>query len=607
MIKASLHYSLLLVLYLFFYHANGTIKLGENDDYWFQTNDWEVVVDSSHTLTLDDVQSKVFVPLYFQEINNPAISYWLKTSYTCENAVTFSKYVFENYALHTSEVDFYIIQNGCIVSHESGGYGKPFSGDRKYATKNIVFDVPFQPGNSYTILMKVRSDRSVALEYKLTAQAYFTNYTIHEYWFLGLYYGALMLMCLFAFSLYAGSSNKLYLYYAFFIVSSILISLAEDGSGFEFLWPNTPQINNLVDFYLGPLLQLITLSLYVIHFVKIRASTDEKVIWIVNSLFILTYLVDTALFQSNIMELVRLIPFTLLLVVVMRQYRHSRGIPIYFLAGILSLYLSLIVYVARIFGIVPANIFTVYFFNFSMIIESIFFMLAIIVKIRMLKEEKNTAQEQLIEQLAINEVNLKQVNEGLEIKVKQRTEDLENKNTALELAQHELNNLVDNLHKINSKLDYDNWKLGKAVTSEKQKRIVGEKLSFSQYQELYPSEKECIVLLETLKWGNGFECRKCGNSKFTYQGTTKSRKCSRCNTIESPTVNTLFHGIKFPLEKAFYISYTCYSHMNSPIDELATTLEINKNTVGKFKKKCEDRLAEVKQIRSWEELIYGSQ
>ncbi|WP_395052062.1 IS1595 family transposase [Flavobacterium sp.] len=70
----------------------------------------------------------------------------------------------------------------------------------------------------------------------------------------------------------------------------------------------------------------------------------------------------------------------------------------------------------------------------------------------------------------------------------------------------------------------------------------------------FPNDDACKAYLSKIKWTDGFKCTKCGAEKgceksgFTYH-------CYRCNHVESATANTLFHKVKFGLQKAFLIVF----------------------------------------------------
>ena len=67
-------------------------------------------------------------------------------------------------------------------------------------------------------------------------------------------------------------------------------------------------------------------------------------------------------------------------------------------------------------------------------------------------------------------------------------------------------------------------------------------------------DNACKAYLSKIKWMDGFKCSKCGSEKgcekagFTYH-------CYGCNHVESATANTLFHKVKFGLQKAFLIVF----------------------------------------------------
>ena len=91
---------------------------------------------------------------------------------------------------------------------------------------------------------------------------------------------------------------------------------------------------------------------------------------------------------------------------------------------------------------------------------------------------------------------------------------------------------------------------------------------------------------------------------------TPKRKCTTCKHIESPTANTIFHGVKFPLNKAFYLVYHAhYSKKSKTIDELSEELDLRRNTLWAFRKKVQERRTElikegkIKENSPWESII----
>ena len=71
----------------------------------------------------------------------------------------------------------------------------------------------------------------------------------------------------------------------------------------------------------------------------------------------------------------------------------------------------------------------------------------------------------------------------------------------------------------------------------------------------YQSDIDCLEYLSSIKWGENFECLKCGCKKFTIRKSNFARDCNLCHHLESPTAGTLFHKVKFGIRKAFIIAF----------------------------------------------------
>ena len=116
-------------------------------------------------------------------------------------------------------------------------------------------------------------------------------------------------------------------------------------------------------------------------------------------------------------------------------------------------------------------------------------------------------------------------------------------------------------------------------------------LSEQMLQELFASEEKCLEFLSSIKWENGFICRKCGNDNYCQGKKPYSRRCTRCKTVESVTTGTIFHNCKFPLNKAFYIAYNvCKKDDDISTYEYARRLSLRQMTCWKFKHKIKEAL-----------------
>jgi hypothetical protein len=256
-------------------------------------------------------------------------------------------------------------------------------------------------------------------------------------------------------------------------------------------------------------------------------------------------------------------------------------------------FLGFAIRMLTLFNLLQTNILTVYSYNIGVLIEMILFSIAIGDRIRALKGEKENAliekekvQRQIILQLQENEKLKDKVNRELEEKVTQRTQELKEKNMELEIANEKLKMLTEVVSDWNIKLDLDNRKLQSDVKELSQARVLLKDVKFDEFSEVFPDEKACFKYLADLKWKDGYVCKKCSNQNYGKGKSQFGRRCTKCNYDESPTNDTLFHRLRFPITKAFYMVYlVSIKDKQITADELSETLSLRRETCWAFKKK----------------------
>lgn len=120
--------------------------------------------------------------------------------------------------------------------------------------------------------------------------------------------------------------------------------------------------------------------------------------------------------------------------------------------------------------------------------------------------------------------------------------------------------------------------------------ILDKSIDKSRLEAMFKDDNLCLDFLSQLKWANGFTCKKCNNDNFCEGKVPYSRRCTRCKNEESATANTLFHNIKFPISKAFYIAFEIFKNKKISIFEVSQTLGIKELTCWNFRNKVEERL-----------------
>ena len=125
-------------------------------------------------------------------------------------------------------------------------------------------------------------------------------------------------------------------------------------------------------------------------------------------------------------------------------------------------------------------------------------------------------------------------------------------------------------------------------------KIFNEGLCPEQLEEMFHSDEKCFEFLANLKWSNGFTCKKCGNTNSCPGKEPYSKRCTKCKSKETATNGTIFHGVKFPISKAFYIAYNvCKGKEEISSYEFGRRLSLRQMTCWNFKSKIEHALVEI--------------
>ena len=124
-----------------------------------------------------------------------------------------------------------------------------------------------------------------------------------------------------------------------------------------------------------------------------------------------------------------------------------------------------------------------------------------------------------------------------------------------------------------------------------------EEISQEYAQELFTDSEKVLKFIADVKWKDGFTCRNCGHTNFCEGKSPSSRRCTRCKKEESATANTIFHNIKFPINKAFYMIFLVYSS-NGTISshKLSEILGIRQSTCWAYSSKIKKAMREYARI-----------
>ncbi len=109
-----------------------------------------------------------------------------------------------------------------------------------------------------------------------------------------------------------------------------------------------------------------------------------------------------------------------------------------------------------------------------------------------------------------------------------------------------------------------------------------------EFNRRFKNNEDCYLYLIEKKWGNGYQCSRCGCEECYKGRTYYHRRCKVCRYGESVTANTLFHGMKMPMLKAFHMIFRLTAKKKGmSTTELGAEVGVQQKTAWLFKRKVQ--------------------
>jgi two-component system, sensor histidine kinase LadS len=572
--------------------------------------------DASNTATFEQISSPAFAnkfQLHTDYQNKdfvPNVSYWLRLPIH-HIAASHKVWLLEFYDQTIDQIEAYTPRQNNQYDHTLLGDEQPFV-ERTFKHKNFELQLNMKKDTVMYYYFKVKSHEFADIRIAFRSTNRFISYALNEYFLFGIFYGMILIISLYNFLTYLAIREVKFIYYIFYILSVGLYAMSLDGIGFQYVWPAHPDWNKYAT---G--ISLYSVILWSLIFTRRFLSTEVNapqldkffrwMIFLRSALFVFALFFHPSLFSQRTIEI---IPLSLIFYAAIRVwqngYRPARFFVIAYGVLFFGFFLRALVY----FNVLPLTTLSHYSLHFSFVFEMLFLTLALGDRIRILKDNRDQALRKIITQQEANIQLQGKVNRELEQKVEERTIELNLKNKELADSNDKLIKQSTEINQINSLLDLDNWKLKNRVKEVLNEMLTEQTMSYQEFKTLYPDTLSCYRFLENLKWAHEFGCKKCGNGKY-FEGSQKfSRRCTRCGYNESITAFTIFHGIKFPIEKAFYIAYLSVSgKRESTLESLSRQLEVGLNTVWAFRSKVLQLTKELEESGKkpsasiWEQVI----
>lgn len=333
--------------------------------------------------------------------------------------------VFENAFL--DQIIIHPFKDGNFLSSVSTGDHYPYhQRSFNYAFANLKI-----PENTDLLCIEVLNKGTMKVPVHLYSFNEFIQLIQNSTAFHYLYFGIIIVTSLLAVGIYTWLRNSIFLFYTLSILGTACVSFLHYGYFFKYFWPGNPTMNQWAT--LALLLALFNL-VFIERLLNIKLLHKGVyrffiIYYVMYSLIIITWtFTNHPALEIPFLGIIALFPFLPIVASILLFHKIDRKTNSFFLSGVLAFFLSVLVYMGVVNGLVEVNVYTDNAFQIGSIIEIFFFNLALIDRVKKLKRKQ---EEALVLQKKI-----------LEKKVLQRTLELTRKNDLIE----EKNKLLENQH-----------------------------------------------------------------------------------------------------------------------------------------------------------------
>lgn len=400
--------------------------------------------DATNNATIKDIKNRKFIiPKSNGEVLNFGLdnaTYWIKL-------ISKKRFEFNDHILYIDQArlsyaELFFIKNDSTVKLISFN---PFSYSKLKFTQGKIFHLPNVIEKDSAMYIRVHSNENLILPISiLNEETLLEKISLRDIIF-GFYTGIMTIMFIYNLFLYIIIRDKSYIYYVFYILCAWLTQISIQGYSAKYFWVE----NSTMDDYSTTLFSITAVlfaSLFTLTFLNTKhfSKTFEKLIKIFTLLTILNLII--LFFGSTSMAFIvmQILTFCGAFLALSSSYfvyfkKHFKPAGYYLVAWSVLL-VGAILFIMKDYGIIPYNNFTSYLLQISSAIEVMLLSFALADKINFFKKENEIAQAQALNASLENQKLIKEQNIVLEKRVQERTEELQNTNSTLNVT---LTNLKD--------------------------------------------------------------------------------------------------------------------------------------------------------------------
>lgn len=372
-------------------------------------------------------------------------AYWLRIDLHNPSSTRLERLLEVGYAPLDHVTLFAEGDNGSWLETNTGDY-YAFS-NRPIPDRFFVFPVSLPAEKTTRIYLRIASMGSVTVPLKLWEADAFTQSSRNVYALLFLYYGVVVSLALYNLMVFVSVRDRAYLYYVWFAASMLFGQITLNGTGYQYLWPESPTWANsamVISWGMCGFFAARFTSVFLNTAQTLPTLMHRSVIWVGWGWAFagVSFAFMPYRWSCILISVLGLIHSVTIVLVAMESHRRRQHGARFFLLAWLILLIGTGLTGARNLAVVPTNLLTSYALQVGSALEMLLLSFALADRINRLQREKEEAQaEVMVAQRQALETARKAEME-LEQRVRSRTLSLEEANIRLKEQEEALRQMA---------------------------------------------------------------------------------------------------------------------------------------------------------------------
>ncbi len=411
--------------------SSHVVKLSSDNGVQSLAKNWQVFVNEQ-SLSYEDVLAQADTLDWKIESQSSANyeyddrEYWFRFRIAGEGIENDNFIIDLAYPL-LDELELFQIQNDKIIYHSLTGDHFLFE-QREIKHQNFLFPITLNEESS-DIYIRVKSSSTLQIPITIWPTKDFWQRDKVNTYMDGIFFGGIFIMVLYNFFVFLSVKDRGYLFYVLYMLSLLLVQAANRGIGYQLLWPFSPFFQNIV---IVPSLAgvVVFATLFFVSLLDLKTNYPK-----LNRIFIVGVAITSLCAFSQIFfsyaTALKLTAMSIVviglfgLVIALRLWVKGNRLAGYYIAGWSALIFAFMIYIASVFDLITRTLFVEYVTMMGGLAEVIIFSFALADRINFERRMRIESQAALLE-------SQQEINRKLDIRVQQRTKELEIANAKLQ-------------------------------------------------------------------------------------------------------------------------------------------------------------------------------